>query len=231
MPKPSKFRFKLPKKLYGKKLYLIKNELEALQPLTETGKSEVWREPILTNFGCACFHFAYDDDKLIEYYRGYVPKDLEDKIEEKLEDMSSIENALYITLGKEKYHAVLDEMLKAHPEILSYSLIQIVLATVPLEIEYDGFPIEATVKSLKRNLEVMTKIAELEEEYLVSLDYEYPALDYEEDEEKRLTIYVDDIQFDPDRTLEEVENEIDEVISPLKNYVERKARTDLLLHP
>jgi len=231
MPKPNKFKFKLPKKLYGKKLYLIKNELEVLQPLTETEKGEVWREPILTNYGCACFHYAYDDDKLIEYYTSYVPSDLKEKIEKKSEDMLSIENVLYETLGKEKYHAALDKMLKDHPDVMSHGLIQIVLTTVPLEVEYDSFPIEDAVKSLKRNLETMTKIAELGEEFLVGLDYEYPELDYDEDEQKRLTITIDDFEFEPDETLEEVENKIDEAIRPLKNYIERKARTDLFLHP
>lgn len=231
MPKPTQFRFKLPKKLYGKKLYLIKKELEALQPLTEQEEGKAWREPILTNYGCACFHFNYDDDKLLELYTNYVSDKIKAEIEEKLGDTISIENVLYETLGKEKYKAVLNKMLKEHPDIMSSCLIQVVLATVPLEIEYDNYLIEDTVKLLKRNLEAMAKISELDEEYSVSLDHGYTALDSEEDEEKRLTVYIDDFNLEPDETLEDLEKRIDKIINPLKNCIELKARTDLLLHP
>ena len=120
-----------------------------------------------------------------------------------------------------------------HPDVMPYGLIQIVIATIPLKVEYDVYPIENTIQSLNRNLEVMKKIFELNEKFDTGLDYEYALLDEDDemDEEKRLTIYINDFDFDPEETLEEVENRIDGVISPLKNYLERKALIGLLLYP
>ena len=231
IPKTDRFRFKLPKKFYGRKLHEIKKEIDELQPLTETGKGEVWRDPILTNYGCACFHFSYDEDKLLEYYGNYISEELKEKVEEKLGELLLIESALWQTLEEDDCREVLDKILMDHPDVMSYGLIQIVLATIPLKVEYNGYPIENTIQSLNRNLEVMKKIAELYEKFDTGLDYEYALLDNETDEEKRLTIYINDFDFDPDETLEEVENRIDGVISPLKNYLERKALTDQLLYP
>lgn len=230
IPKTRRFRFKLPRKLYQKKLYKIEKETMELQPLTKDMEGKIWRDPVLTNYGCACFHFILDEEKLLEHYRSYVSEDLKEKIEGKLEEVFSIENALYLTLEEDGYKELLDRISRDHPDVISHGLIQIVLTTIPLKIEYDSYPVENTLKSLNRNLELMTKIAELHEELDVELDYGNVDFEDEIEVQERLTIHIN-IDFDSNETLEEVEKRIDDIISPLKNYLARKARTDLLLYP
>ena len=189
------------------------------------------RDPILTSYGCACFHFDYDEDKLVEYYASYVSEDLKEQIEEERGDIISVENVLWKTLGKEKCLAVLDRMLKEHPDALSSGLIQIVLTTISLEIKYDEYPVENTIKLLRRNLEVMKRIAELNEKFDLELQYEYVEFEKDEDDLERLTIYINDFDFDPEETLEVVEIRVAEAISPFKSHLEGEPRTDLLLYP
>jgi hypothetical protein len=179
MSQPSRFKFKLPKKLYGKVLSSIKTDLEAQQPLRDQGEGEVWRKPILTNYGCACFHFN-------------------------------------------------DEQRGA-------GFIQIALSTVPIDVDYTHpFPNE-TAEKLRTNAELMEQLSELQcgwesdVEHDISLDYDYPIYEDDDAEEKRLTVYINDVKFESKEILEDLEAKIDSLIEPLKSYIVKKPRTDLLL--
>jgi hypothetical protein len=175
----SQFKFKLPKKMYGKNLATIKGEVETLQPICEQD-DEKWRKPILTNYGCACFHFSDEGEDL--------------------------------------------------------NLIQVVLSTIPLEVDYTHPYPNETAENLRRNADLMDCLSDLkcgwesDVEHDVSLEYE--SLTFEDDDdERRLTIYVNDVEFEPDETLEDLEAKIDSFIEPLKSYIVMKPRANLLLRP
>lgn len=64
------------------------------------------------------------------------------------------------------------------------------------------------------------------------IDYGYMELgetDADLEEERGLTIYLNDFDFETDKTIEGLEEEIDKLIKPLKEYLKRKPRSDLYL--
>jgi len=105
----------------------------------------------------------------------------------------------------------------------------VILTTVPLEVDYEKYELGRNLKSLKRNIEVVKAIASLKRRFDIELEYGYVEFENGEDGEKRLTIYINDFDFDSSETLEEVESRIDRIISNLKKNIERKPRADLLL--
>jgi len=202
----SGFKFKLPKKLYGRK-----------------GIS-----PILTNYGCAGFHFCdFDDDKLLDLYPQYTSKEERMKLEKIFKNEGK--DWVIYELKKSSYSHALSRIIDDYPDVIAGGLIQVVLTSVPLEIDYGFHDFQWQIKMLERNIKLLKALSQLDEKFDIETEYEYVEFEKDEDAKKRLTIYINDFWFDSNESLEDVEARIDKVISPLKKYLEKEPRTDLLL--
>jgi len=128
-------------------------------------------------------------------------------------------------------HRIRDQITEEHPDAIAGGLVQLVLTTKPLEIDYGDLDIypEKVIHSLNRNLEMATTVSQLDPSLDCATDYDYVEFEDDEDSEKRLTIEIRGFDFDSVETLEDIENRVDQLISVLKKYLETKPRDDLLL--
>jgi len=225
MPRFAKFRFKVPERIRGKKLYEVLNEIEKMQECSERGSLN----PIITSYGCAGFHFCYyNNDKILQYCGGYVSSEEKKRLEGFL-----AKEGEYCSLGEEIDGGILIKIVKDHPDVVDGGLIQLVFSMTDFEVEYDKIGLEEAIKALRWNLQRLEKLKEVLKDYDYEIDYGYMELgdtdaDLEE-EESGLTMYLNDFVFETDKTIEGLEEEIDKLIKPLMAYLKRKPRTDLYL--
>jgi len=223
MPHFAVFRFEVPEGLRRKKLFEVLNEIEKMQ---ECSEDKGFLNPIITNYGCAGFHFCYyNDKKILQYYGGYVSPEEKKRLEELF-----TKEGEYRSLEFEINKNILTKMVGDHPDIVSGGLIQLVLSMTGFEVEYDKVELEEAIKALRRNLQRLEKLEEmLKSDVFVDHELDYGYIEYfDQEEEKGFTIYLT-LDFEIDKTLEALEEEIDKLIKPLKGCLKRKPRRDLYL--
>jgi len=224
MPRFAKFRFLVPERLRGKKMYEVLSEIEKMQECSEGGALN----PITTSYGCAGFHFCYySNNKIMEYCGEYVSPEEKSRLEELL-----AKEGEYFSLESEIKGEILTKIVKDHPDVVDGGIIQLVFSMTDFEVEYDKIGLEEAIKALRWNLQRLEKLKEVLKGYDYEIDYGYMELgetDADLEEERVLTIYLNDFDFETDKTIEDLEEEIDKLIRPLKEYLIQISRADLYL--
>jgi len=226
MPRFAKFRFSVPERLRGKKLYEVLSEIEKMQECSEKGSIN----PITTNYGCAGFHFCYyDSNKILQYCGDYVSAQEKNRLRMLLEKDSGA------LLDEEIEGDTLAKIVKDHPDVVAGGLITVVLSMAGLDVKYEEFKLEEAIKSLRWNLQRLENLKDtVEKGRFADYQWDYGYMEFGEDtdydieEDTGLTIYLD-FDFETDETLEALEKEIDKSIDPLKRYLTRAPRIDLYL--
>ena len=184
--------------------------------------------PIITSYGCAGFHFCYYDyDKILQYCDEYISSEKKREIEELL--MSGEPYFLEDEIDRETFRKI----VRDHPDVIAGGLVQIVFSIADFKVDYEA-DLEEAIKKLEWNLQRLKELKKFLENKLIE-DYEisYEVLelgenDYDLEEVEGLTVYIT-LYFEAEKTIADLEEEIDKLITPMKKYFEGKPRYDLYL--